>query len=74
MPDPTGRWINERQWQCPECSTVNSRPLKRCQNCDRSVSPTDEEPIRPLDPLDLVGPGRSAGDRDDGPEARRGYP
>jgi len=58
MADQTGRWINQRQWQCPECSAVNNRPVKRCQQCARSVSPGEDEPIRPPDPLDLIGPGR----------------
>lgn len=60
MPEPAGRWINRRKWQCPVCAAVNERPVKRCQKCDRSVSPAEDEPIRPLDPLDLIGPGRDA--------------
>ena len=36
--------------------TVNSPSVKRCQNCDQSVSPGEDEPIRPPDPLDLIGP------------------
>lgn len=73
MPDPSGRWINAKQWQCPVCSAVNNRPAKRCQTCDRSVSPGDDEPIRPADPLDLIGrkPG-VRGDRDDDSETTRG--
>ncbi len=54
MPDPTGRWINNTQWQCPKCAWVNGRAAKRCQRCDGSVRPAAEEPVRPPDPLDLI--------------------
>jgi glutaredoxin 3 len=43
----------------PTLLTINHHPVKRCQNCECSVSPADREPIRPLDPLDLIGPGSS---------------
>lgn len=61
MPDPTGRWISQRQWQCPACGAVNSPADERCRECDRCVRPSDDEPIRPVDPLDLIGKG---GDRE----------
>jgi len=60
MPDPTGRWINEQQWRCPACGAENGGADGRCQRCLGSVRPSDEEPIRPPDPLDLIGPGQSA--------------
>jgi len=55
MPDPTGRWINARQWQCPKCAWVNGSADERCQRCGGSVRPPQSEPVRPLDPLDLIG-------------------
>jgi len=72
MPDPTGRWVNERQWQCPRCGTVNSYLDERCRHCALSVRPSEEEPIRPPDVLDLIGPDRSAeGEQGDRPETIR---
>jgi hypothetical protein len=55
MSDPTGRWLNKTQWQCPKCAWVNDSDRARCQKCDASVRPPEDEPARPLDPLDLIG-------------------
>jgi hypothetical protein len=55
MPDPTGRWLNSTQWQCPKCTWVNGAPSERCQRCDGSDRPREDEPARPPDPLDLIG-------------------
>lgn len=55
MPDPTGRWLNARQWQCPKCAWVNDSDREACQQCGGSVRPSREEPVRRWDPLDLVG-------------------
>jgi hypothetical protein len=55
MADPTGRWVNNTQWQCPKCAWVNDRAVERCQSCDGSVRPPADEPVRPPDPLDLIG-------------------
>jgi hypothetical protein len=55
MPDPTGRWLNTTQWQCPKCAWVNGFAIERCQKCGQSVRPPENEPVRPLDPLDLIG-------------------
>jgi hypothetical protein len=55
MPDPTGRWLNATQWQCPKCAWVNASADERCQNCGRSVRPPENEPARPPDPLDIIG-------------------
>jgi hypothetical protein len=55
MPDPTGRWLNGTQWQCPKCAWVNDSDRERCQQCGESVRPPQDEPVRPPDPLDLVG-------------------
>lgn len=54
MTDPTGRWLNGTQWQCPKCGWVNGRGDGRCQSCDASVRPPGDEPVRPPDPLDLI--------------------
>ncbi|MBV9336085.1 MAG: hypothetical protein JO262_04755 [Solirubrobacterales bacterium] len=54
MPDPTGRWLNTRQWQCPKCAWVNGSANEDCQKCGRSVRPPQSEPARPPDPLDLI--------------------
>jgi hypothetical protein len=54
MPDPTGRWLNTTQWQCPKCAWVNDSDRERCQKCDGSVRPPRDEPVRPPDALDLV--------------------
>jgi hypothetical protein len=54
MPDPTGRWLNGAQWQCPKCAWVNDSDRERCQKCDGSVRPSEQEPARPPDPLDLI--------------------
>jgi hypothetical protein len=58
MPDPTGRWVNQTQWQCPNCLWVNEDTDERCEKCDASVRPSEEEPVRPHDPLDVVGRDR----------------
>jgi hypothetical protein len=55
MPDPTGRWLNTMQWQCPKCAWVSTSTDERCQKCDQSVRPPESEPVRPADPLDLIG-------------------
>ncbi len=55
MPDPTGRWLNRSQWQCPKCAWVNGAPSERCQRCGASHRPPENEPVRPPDPLDLIG-------------------
>jgi hypothetical protein len=55
MPDPTGRWVNREQWQCPKCLWVNAGDRERCQKCHGSVRPSADEPIRRWDALDLVG-------------------
>jgi hypothetical protein len=54
MPDPTGRWINNAQWQCPKCAWVNGSENERCQKCDGSVRPSEDEPVRPWGPLDVI--------------------
>ena len=59
MPDPTGRWLNTMQWQCPRCAWVNRSAHESCQKCGRSVRPPKSEPVRPPDPLDLIGYGGS---------------
>jgi hypothetical protein len=69
MPDPTGRWITESSWQCPVCATINSFDRERCVNCGKSVRPSNNEPIRPVDPLDVVG--RHDWGADDGDDAQR---
>ncbi len=63
MADPTGRWVNRAQWQCPKCAWVNGYLDARCQKCGQSVRPAEEEPVRPPDPLDLIG-RRDTGDED----------
>ena len=66
MPDPTGRWINHSEWQCPVCGTVNTEDRERCQGCGESVRPSTDEPIRPLDPADIIGRAKNrAGDAAD---------
>jgi hypothetical protein len=63
MPDPTGRWLNRTQWQCPRCAWVNSSRDETCQQCGASVRPSADEPPRPPDPLDIIGYDESrAGD------------
>jgi hypothetical protein len=57
MPDPTGRWLNATQWQCPKCARVNDSDRERCQECNGSVRPSKDEPVRPPDPLDLISHG-----------------
>ena len=59
MPDPTGRWVNRMQWQCPGCAWVNDSAHERCQKCAASARPSESEPVRPPDPLDLIGYGES---------------
>jgi hypothetical protein len=61
MPDPTGRWLNTTQWQCPKCAWVNDADRERCQKCEGSVRPAEDEPPRPPDPLDLVSHGGTPG-------------
>jgi hypothetical protein len=55
MPDPTGRWVNAAQWQCPKCLWVNESARERCQKCDGSLRPSEDEPVRAWDALDVVG-------------------
>lgn len=55
MPDPTGRWLSATQWQCPKCGGINASADERCQHCAGSVRPPASEPVRPPDPLDLIG-------------------
>jgi hypothetical protein len=55
MPDPTGRWVNREQWQCPRCLWVNTSDRERCQKCQGSVRPHADEPVRPWDALDVIG-------------------
>jgi hypothetical protein len=54
MPEPTGRWLNTTQWQCPKCAWVNGSADESCQKCAASVRPAADEPVRPPDPLDLI--------------------
>ncbi len=61
MPDPTGRWLNTTQWQCPKCAWVNGSDRERCQKCGGSVRPAADEPVRPPDPLDLISHGGTPG-------------
>jgi hypothetical protein len=61
MPDPTGRWLNKTQWQCPKCAWVNESDRERCQECNASVRPPRTEPVRPPDPLDLISHGGTPG-------------
>lgn len=55
MPDPTGRRISRDKWACQICNTVNDFDRERCAGCGRTVQPPADEPIRPLDPLDVIG-------------------
>lgn len=55
MPDPTGRWVNATQWQCPRCAHVNGSANQRCDKCGGSVRPSEDEPVRRPDALDLIG-------------------
>jgi hypothetical protein len=61
MPDPTGRWLNTAQWQCPKCAWVNDSAAEHCQRCGRSVRPAADEPVRPPDPLDLISHDEAGG-------------
>ncbi len=54
MPNPTGRWLNATQWQCPKCAWVNGSATAVCEKCGASVRPARVEPARPPDPLDLI--------------------
>jgi hypothetical protein len=63
MADPTGRWIAARQWKCPACGTVNPEDRERCGNCGKSLRPSFDEPVRPLDALDVVGPRKGQDDK-----------
>ena len=54
MTDPTGRWLNATQWQCPKCGWVSASADESCQKCGESVRPPESEPVRPPDPLDLI--------------------
>lgn len=55
MPDPTGRWVNRTQWQCPRCAWVSEAAAEGCQKCGASVRPAEDEPVRPPDSLDMIG-------------------
>lgn len=57
MPSPTGRWVNTLQWQCPKCLWVNGSGHESCEKCGGSVRPSEDEPVRPWDALDVVGRG-----------------
>ena len=59
MPSPTGRWLNSTQWQCPKCGWVSGSADESCQRCGASDRPSENEPARPPDPLDLIGHDRS---------------
>jgi hypothetical protein len=61
-PDPTGRWLNATQWQCPKCGWVNDSDRERCQKCDASIRPPEAEPRRPPDPLDIIGHNEALAD------------
>lgn len=63
MPNPTGRWVNAAQWQCPKCLWVNDSAHEHCEKCGGSVRPSEDEPVRPWGPLDVVGRGET--DRQD---------
>jgi hypothetical protein len=54
MTDPTGRWLNATQWQCPKCGWVSASADESCQKCGESIRPPESEPVRPPDPLDLI--------------------
>jgi hypothetical protein len=54
MTDPSGRWLNKTQWQCPKCAWVNGTADESCQKCAASVRPPKTEPVRQPDPLDLI--------------------
>jgi hypothetical protein len=54
MPDPSGRWLNATQWQCPKCAFVNGSGDESCEKCAGSVRPPEDEPVRRPDPLDLI--------------------
>jgi hypothetical protein len=62
MPNPTGRWINGAQWQCPKCGWVNAAADEGCRKCGASVRPPEDEPARPPDPLDLISHGGAPGE------------
>jgi hypothetical protein len=62
MSDPTGRWLNSSQWQCPRCAWVNGSAEETCKQCGGSLRPSRSEPARPPDPLDLIGHSESAAD------------
>ena len=55
MSKPTGRWVNREQWQCPKCLWVNTSDRESCQKCCGSVRPSEDEPVRQWDALDVVG-------------------
>jgi hypothetical protein len=59
MPNPTGRWVNREQWQCPKCLWVNGSAHESCEKCGGSIRPSDDEPVRPWDALDVVGRGET---------------
>ena len=61
MPNPTGRWVNREQWQCPKCLWVNDSVHESCEKCAGSVRPSDDEPVRRWDALDLIGRGETDG-------------
>ena len=64
MPDPTGRWVNSLQWQCPKCLWVNDSTHERCDKCGASVRPSEDEPVRRWDPLDLIGRDEALASKD----------
>jgi hypothetical protein len=59
MPDPTGRWLNGTQWQCPRCAWVSGSADDTCRQCAASIRPSEDEPVRPPDPLDIIGHDQS---------------
>jgi len=64
MPEPSGRWVNTMQWQCPKCAWVNASEDDRCQKCDASVRPGEDEPVRAWGPLDLIGRDEALASKD----------
>jgi hypothetical protein len=52
------------QWQCPKCAWVNASEDDRCQKCDASVRPGEDEPVRAWGPLDLIGRDEALASKD----------